>query len=330
MKLDGTALFFAKLALGIAAFAAAIYMIDWRDVWSAVGRLSVFGVLLAQVVVLFEFPFLAWRWHLIVRAASPLPARRHIETYLIAVFLGMFTPGQVGTDAYRFVALRGEGVRTRAILTLLLRERLLGLLGYLLFLSVAALLAWWIEVGIPAEGSKFLLACAALAVLGVAGIFGGRYVVYLLRLIGPRRLHRHIRDFLKLVDRAFRFRSLREAAELLGLSILGGVIPWVLTFYIVAQLTGIQVGFFLIGAIVIIVELVRLIPLTVQGLGVREAAFAAVFAMVGYDPAAGFVICAVCFVLLNVAALIVGLVGYGLAFGNRGMAVAATNAPVKT
>lgn len=330
MKLDGKALFFAKLALGIAAFAAAIYMIDWRDVWSAVGRLSVSGVLLAQVIVLFEFPFLAWRWHLIVRAASPLPARRHIETYLIAVFLGMFTPGQVGTDAYRFVALRGEGVRTRSILTLLLRERLLGLVGYLLVLSIAAPLAWGIEAGIPAEGNKFLLACAALAALGLAGIFAGRYVVYLLRLIGPGRLHRYVRDFLKLVDRASRFRSWREAAQLLGLSIFGGVVPWILTFYIVARLTGVQVGFFLIGAVVVIVELVRLIPLTVQGLGVREAAFAAVFVMVGHDAAAGFVICAVCFVLLNVATLIVGLVGYGLAFGNRGMALAPPDAPVKT
>jgi len=330
MKLDGKALFFAKLALGIAAFAAAIYMIDWRDVWSAVGRLSVAGVLLAQVVVLFEFPFLSLRWHLIVREANPQPARRHVETYLIAVFLGMFTPGQVGTDAYRFVALRGEGVRTRSILTILLRERLLGLTGYLLFLSIAALLAWRIETSIPAEGSKLLLASAALAFLGIAGIFGGRYVVYLLRLISLGRLHRYVRDFLKLVDRASRFRSLREAAQLLGLSILGGVIPWVLTFYIVAQLTGVYVGFFLIGAIVIIVELVRLIPLTVQGLGVREAAFAAVFAMVGHDAAAGFVICAVCFVLLNVAALIVGLVGYGLAIGHRGMTLAPTDAPVNT
>jgi uncharacterized membrane protein YbhN (UPF0104 family) len=242
----------------------------------------------------------------------------------------MFTPAQVGTDAFRFVALRGVGVRTRSILTMLLRERLLGLVGYLLVLAIAAPLAWAIEPGIPAEGDKFLLSGAALAALGVAGIFGGRYVVYLLRLMSPGRQHRYIRDFLKLVDRASRFRSAREAAQLLGLSIFGGVIPWILTFYIVAHLTGVHVGFFLIGATVVIVELVRLIPLTAQGLGVREAAFAAVFAMVGQDPAAGFAICAVCFMLLNVAALIVGLVGYALAFGNRGVALAPTNAPVKT
>jgi uncharacterized membrane protein YbhN (UPF0104 family) len=325
MKLDGKALFLAKLALGIIAFAAAIYLIDWRQVWSAVGRLSISGLLLAQVAVMFEFPFLSWRWHLIVRAANPVPARRHIETYLIALFLGIVTPGQVGTDAYRFVVLRGEGVRTRPTLTLLLRERLVGLASYLLFLLVGAPLACWTEVGIPAEGSRFLLAGAGLAACGLAGIFGGRYLIRLLRLTRAGRLNRYVRDFLKLVDRASRFRSPGEAAQLLALSVFGALIPWIASFYIVAQLTGIQVGFFLIGAVVVVVELVRLIPLTIQGLGVREAVFAAVFAMVGHDPASGFVICAVCFVLLNLAVLLVGLVGYGLAFGNRELALAPTD-----
>jgi glycosyltransferase 2 family protein len=72
--------------------------------------------------------------------------------------------------------------------------------------------------------------------------------------------------------------------------------------------------------VVVIVELLRLIPVTVQGIGVREAAFAALFALVGQDPASGFVISAVCFVLLNVATLVVGLAGYALAFNNRRIA----------
>ena len=37
------------------------------------------------------------------------------------------------------------------------------------------------------------------------------------------------------------------------------------------------------------------IPRTVQGIGVREAAFPALFALVGQDPASGFVISTVCF-----------------------------------
>jgi len=44
-----------------------------------------------------------------------------------------------------------------------------------------------------------------------------------------------------------------------------------LGFYIAALAVDVDVSYLLIGAIVVIVELVRLIPLTVQGIGVREA-----------------------------------------------------------
>jgi uncharacterized protein (TIRG00374 family) len=317
MTFDRRTMFFAKLAFGIFAFALAIYVLDWREIWNAAGQLNALAVLLVLVVILSEFPFLAWRWHLIAREESPAPAKRHIETYFIAAFLGMFTPGHVGTDAYRFVSLRGEGVRASSILTMLLRERLLGLVGYLLFLAFAALIAWQVDRAVPADGRTFLLLCAVLSGLGVAVIIGGRYIVYLLRLISRGRVHRYIREGLKLIDRAFHFRRARDAAALIGLTMMGDVNQWVLSFYIVALVIGVDISFFLIGAIVIIVELVRLIPVTVQGLGVREAAFAATFAIVGHDPATGFLISTVCFVLLNVATLIVGLTGYALAFGNR-------------
>jgi glycosyltransferase 2 family protein len=308
---------FAKVGLGIVAFAAVINVLDWRAIWDVAGQLTIAAVLLVLIIILSEFPFLAWRWHLIVREESSEPARRHFETYFIAAYLGAFTPGHVGTDAYRFVSMRTQGVRTSPIFAMLLRERLLGLVGYLLFLTMAAFIALQLDEHIPAEGRGFLLLCAVMSSLGVAVIIGGRYVVYLLRLISIRRIQGYLSGMLEPIDRAFRFRRLPEAAILLGLTIIGDVNLWVLAFYIVALAIGVDISFFLVGVIVIIVELVRLIPLTIQGIGVREAAFAGLFAVVGQDPAAGFVISTVCFVLLNVASLIVGLAGYALAFSNR-------------
>jgi len=44
-------------------------------------------------------------------------------------------------------------------------------------------------------------------------------------------------------------------------------------FYIGVLAIGDDISYFLVGAIVMIVELVRVIPLMVQGIGVRETAF---------------------------------------------------------
>jgi len=320
MIFDRKKMFFLKLGLGIAAFAAVINLLDWNVIWDAAQQLTISSVLFVLVCILSEFPFLAWRWHLIVREESSRPARRHFGTYFIAAYLGAFTPGHLGTDVYRLVSMRTHGVRTTPILAMLLHERLLGLLGYLLFLATAASIAIQIDERIPAEGRNFLLLCAVLSGLGVAAIIGARYIVCSLRAITVRRKKSYVSEIIELSDRAFRLRELPEAAKLLGLTIIGDVSVWVLAFYIAALAIGVDISYFLIGAIVMIVELMRLIPLTVQGIGVREAAFSALFGLVGQDPATGFVISTLCFVLLNVATLMIGLVGYVLTFSSRRIA----------
>ena len=310
-------MFYAKLVLGVAAFTAAIYLLDWQYVWRAAEQVSFTGVSLVLLIILVEFPLFAWRWHVIVGRAGGIPARRQVEMYLIAVLLGLFTPGQLGGDGYRLVLLRREGVRSGLALTLLLRERVLGLCGQLLFAAAAAAVALSTETSIPARGHAFLLSCAMLSGIVVAVLLGGRSIVYLLRLLSLRRVHPHIRDGLRLAHRAFQFRSASEAALLMSMTLVGAA-TWVMAYAVVARLVGVEIGFFLLGAVVIVVELVRLVPVTVQGLGVREAAFAGIFALIGQDAATGFAICAMCYLLLNVATLIAGLAGYGQAFVNQG------------
>ena len=188
MILDRKWIFFPKLGLGIAAFVGLIYFLDWHALWDVAGQLTIPSVLLVLMSILSGFPFLAWRWHLIVREESSRPAQRHFKTYFIAAYVGAFTPGHLGTDVYRLVPGRAQGVRTSRILAMLLRERLLGLVGYLLFLTIAASVALKIEGRIPAEGRRFLLLCAVLSGFGVAATIGARYTVYVLRAISICRV----------------------------------------------------------------------------------------------------------------------------------------------
>src|SRR5262245_46013928 len=81
MALDRKTIFFVKLGFGIAAFALAVYVLDWRHIWDAAGQLTVAAMLVVLLVILSEFPFLAWRWHVIVREESSAPAQYHVECY---------------------------------------------------------------------------------------------------------------------------------------------------------------------------------------------------------------------------------------------------------
>jgi hypothetical protein len=127
----------------------------------------------------------------------------------------MFTPGHVGVDA-SFLSLRSDGMRTSPILTMLLRERLRGLVDYLLFLAIAALIALQIEAEVPEDGRGFLLLTAVLSGVGCAVVPGARYIVYLLRLASFGQVNHHVGNFLELVTVCFLL--LNVASLIVGLA----------------------------------------------------------------------------------------------------------------
>ena len=65
-----------------------------------------------------------------------------------------------------------------------------------------------------------------------------------------------------------------------------------------------------IGMIAVLVELVRLVPITIQGIGVREAAYAYCFQIMGHAPENGFVVGAVAYALASLAVILIGVIGY--------------------
>jgi hypothetical protein len=56
-----------------------------------------------------------------------------------------------------------------------LRERLIDLVGYLLFLTFAAASALQFDELVPSEGKDFLLLCALGSGISLAAVIGGRY-----------------------------------------------------------------------------------------------------------------------------------------------------------
>ena len=85
---------------------------------------------------------------------------------------------------------------------------------------------------------------------------------------------------------------------------------WILAVHVIA----IDLNVITLGVIVVLVELVRLVPVTIQGIGVREVAFAYFAGIVGESPESGFVLGTVSYLALTFSILISGAVGWCLMF----------------
>jgi len=300
-----------RALLSLTFLAGALYLLDTDQVMRAVEAIHPGYLMIAFGLLMAEAPVLGFRWYLLVRDAVDLSAYEVLRRYAIAVFFSTFTPAQLGTDVYRFADLRKEGANRRQLLALLVQERVLGLISYLLFFLACGAVLFIDGMAGSDESELLIAAVVGFFVFILIGLMVGRPVATALQQLNARTFDIVLID--KLLDvckTALNFGSPGHLGRVLALSLVGGSALWVTTVFVVSE--GLQVGapFALIGLIAVVVEIIRLIPITVQGLGVREASFAYCFKVFGLSPELGFVVALVAYIAYNVTIILVGVIGY--------------------
>jgi uncharacterized protein (TIRG00374 family) len=298
----------ARLLTSVILFAGALYTFDWRVALRSLADVDAGTFALALALVVAIFFLMGVRWFFLVRDIAPGGFRFHLRCYFTANFMNVFTPANLGGDAYRLLALRGHATGTADLVFALVRERFIGILAYAILYF--AFLSWVAGVdrrGFNGGAMSFLLLAAALTI-GLAFVWGIGRMSEIGRswaVVGNYERATRVIDTLMI---ALRFNGVRQFAVFLGLSLAGGVI-WTMVPLIVAHSLGTQVSFAILGMIVIFIELVRIVPITIQGIGVRESLFAYCFSLFDLAPKDGFLIGTVSYLALSLGLLALGIAG---------------------
>jgi len=225
----------------------------------------------------------AWRWDLLLRAQHiALPFKRLTSSYLVATFFNNFLPSNIGGDVIRIAdTAPAAGSKTLAT-TVVLTDRGIGLLGLVLLAAMGA-----------TAGPRFGPAGGALgpgilwAGFGLAAMIATPALLMpqtLARLLQPLRvLHPEWVD--ERIDRLTGALSrFREAPGALGACFTGAVFVQgvLVAFYLaIAHSMRIPVGFAELAVIVPVSFLVQMLPVSMNGFGVREATFGFYFTRLG-------------------------------------------------
>jgi uncharacterized protein (TIRG00374 family) len=260
-----------RVAISTAILAGLASRLDWGQVATAFREmrwdywLAAFALFLATQGV----SALRWQW-----LARPLGFRdsfgRFAALYFVGMFFNLLLPTSIGGDAVRAVYLNaGSGRRTAALLSVLL-DRLSGLLVLLAVACVSAVaypLPVWVRlaVGGAAAGAIVFLAVLPastklLARLDATGT-GWRH-----RLLAKIR---HVAISLREAFGLFARRP-REVAASALLSLLVQV-AGVVQVWLIGRALGLHVPIGVFGVAVPMVALLTLLPVSVSGMGVREA-----------------------------------------------------------
>lgn len=225
----------------------------------------------------------AWRWRLLLQIQTvDVSFARLTQSFLVATFFNNFLPSNIGGDVVR-VADTAPYTRSKTLATtVVLLDRVLGLVALLAVAAVASALAVW--SGIRLQGMQYVWVALAILVIGL-----------ILVLRHPGAISRIVRRVAadRMLGIQTRFHNLLDAMERFsrqprGLwSAFAGAIAvqFLLVLFYICAARSLSVPLPLLAASVIVpVSLaVQMVPLSINGFGVREAVFAFFFTSLGLN-----------------------------------------------
>ena len=271
-----------KAAVSIALLAVLLSRVDVSRLVAAAGNASV--VWLAAALALYTLMVLAsaWRWGILLAAQDiRLPFRTLTSSFLVATFFNNFLPSNIGGDVVRVAdTAPAAGSKTLAT-TVVLLDRALGLLGLVLIAAVGATLGTRFTQGGPVSPLLLWLGLLAGAAVAVPALLRPDAVGRLARPF--RRLHPEWVDerLARLTGGLARFG---QAPGALAACFAGAVVVQAVLvgFYLaIAYSLRVPIGFSELAVIVPISFIVQMLPLSMNGFGVREATFGFYFSRIG-------------------------------------------------
>jgi uncharacterized membrane protein YbhN (UPF0104 family) len=274
----------AKIAVSIALLAFLFSKIDTSRLWTSARKASLPWLVVALGVQTLNLIASTWRWRLLLDAQDvKLKSRTLLGSYLVATFFNNFLPSNVGGDVIRIRDTVGATRSKTLATTIVLVDRALGLMALVLISAVGATAAarYYGSGASPIWPSwlwAFFLVAAAITAPVVYAPEGFGRLLQPLTIVHPEWVGKRIDKLTEALSR-FRERPSALAGCFSGAVFVQGLM---VVFYLaVVYALKIPITASELAVIVPISLVVQMLPVSVNGLGLREATFSFYFTRLG-------------------------------------------------
>lgn len=296
-KLKAWTIKIISLIVTLAILCILIFTTGYKEIIANLHQIDL-RILTFAIVMLFPvFFLLTLRWKIMVGKYTDLPILTATKIFFISQSLNIITPSKMG-DFVKGVLINDKKFTRRIGLGATSFEKILDV-GSIFLFSSFGLLFTQLE-----EKSKifvFIIIALGLVVLGLFAISNKKFVSFFLPFIPSKKLR-------KLVEDVLLYYHELEAKRILHIMICTFII-WPLSFYQgYLFFTVINVDIPMIEAMTLIPLgiFIGLIPITIAGIGTRDASFTKIFA--NYASPALLVIYGLLFSLRYVIPAVIGLI----------------------
>jgi glycosyltransferase 2 family protein len=265
-------------SLGLLGIVIAIA--DWRAVATVLkgARLEWVGVALALAVA--DRLILTYRWQVLLAAQGVLVAfGRLFKVQLAANFIGSFLPTSVGVDVVRAATLCRSGSPTPLVVAATLVDRASLILATLLFGS--AMILALAQSRLPLKLEETVLALTVVVMVLGFLILVPSIRRWMYSLFMPRSPGRFAQALAEIARASLMYRRAGPTLGWVGLITLVMFVGRVLFAKSLALACGVDVPFSELLMILPILWIILMLPITVGGLGLQDAGYMALMALIG-------------------------------------------------
>ena len=272
-----------KISVSIILLVVLFRQIDVARLWATVRRASIVWLVVALGIYAVNLLVSTWRWHLLLHAQQVAIRRRSLlGSFLVATFFNNFLPSNIGGDVIRISDTAGPARSKTRATAVVLTDRALGLMALVLVAATGASVAAAVHpAALPIWPVYLWAGFLAFVVAASPAVFAPDGFGRLLRPLAvfhPEWVGNRID---KLTDVLARFRAKPGAlASCFAWAIF--VQATVVVFYFaVSYALHLNLSLSDLAVIVPLSFIAQLLPVSVNGFGVREATFSFYFTRVG-------------------------------------------------
>jgi uncharacterized membrane protein YbhN (UPF0104 family) len=272
-----------KLAVSIALLALLFSRVDVSKLWASARQASLTWIAIALAAYAVTIVATVWRWWLLLEAqdvSMTFPAL--FASMSVALFANNFLPSNLGGDVIR-IADTAKVARSKTLAaTVVLADRTMGMMGLVLVAALGVTLVTSANRA-PLPVSPAWLWAAFTGGMVVGGLMlwspgGVGWVLKPLTVFHPEWVTGRIGSVTATLER---FRNHMGAVVLCFVGAVCVQIMTVVFGWAVARSLGIPISALDLAVVVPLAGVVQMIPVSINGFGVREAMYSLYFTRIG-------------------------------------------------
>ena len=275
-----------KLLLSAGLLFLVLAKVNVTSVLAVLSKANPWLVLLWYSLVPVTIALAGWRWHVLAPGLSYKIATKYTW---IGVFFGHVLPGSIAGDIAKGVslALKDTAART-GLAASIIAEKAIGLLALLMFFDIACAVVYLLHGDASPQVRRLALLALVLSLVALIATAIAAFIAIRSRFAFTFTKPAVLAKLATGVATAARFYSTRPS--LLGKAFLISVVIHVVNIiatYLSFRALSIEAGLLFASVVYPVVSVMLLIPISISGIGVRDATLAVLFTLFGLSAASG-------------------------------------------